>query len=1254
VRTASKLVVFFLVLAVALAAPALLAQTGTASLRGEVTDPNAAVIVNTKVTLTNKETKLTRTTSTDDSGGFQFLALPPGVYELKVETTGFRAASFPNIELLVNTVRTLDVKLEIGQVTETVVVSEDAAAINTVDATLGNVITPQQVMSLPLEGRSPAALITLQAGVTYSGDPADSRSASVSGARSDQSNITLDGVDVNAQQTGDIFVPAVRIPLGAIQEFRFTTSNPNTDQGRSSGGQIALVTRSGSNDFHGLAYWGHRNTATTSNDFFNNKATPRVPVPKLLRNQYGGSFGGPILKERFFFFGAFEGTRRHEALNVLRIGPTETLKLGTLRYRDAAGSLVSLSPANVRTIDPAGIGVNSNSLAFFNTFPRCNDFSQGLDAPTSQQEADALNFCGIRFNSPINADLKIYVARLDYHLTRDARHVLGWRGVFNDVSQDIAASQLPGQPIAQSEVNNSKGNAASYTARFTQNFTSVFRYGFTKEDLQFTGDNNISFTVRSFDQPFSSVRALLRNVPVHNFVEDASWIRGRHNLQFGLNIRLISNNRSSFANSFPTFSVNDGFCQRLCNDIFTNVTDAGFPAVRTALRNPFKRAVMGLYGLITTISSAAFFDGSSNVLAGGQGTERSFVYREHEYYFQDVWRATKNLTLTLGIRFNYYGVPYEKNGFQTGTTVNISEFIKQRDAAQRAGFPSATIPPLSWDLIGQANNAPGYYEPDKNNWAPNVAFAYSPSFSSGWLNKIFGDAGKSVIRGGFRLVYDRIGGAFVVTQDLNGSVGLVSPISNRTGLLNYSGPACTVPPTVACAGPRFTGLGSLPNVASFVTVPAAGFPAFPPETIANRGFAIANDLRTPYSYDIAFSYGRELPGSMALEASYVGRLGKKLLAKADIAAPLIYLRDPVSGQTYADAINLLYDQSQQGDLPTSAITPIPYFQNLFSQIATTCGTSSSLTPTQAVYSFARGAFPSFTDSLLNIEGCADLAFPTFFQHQFDSLAAWTNLGFSNYHALQMTLRKRFTQGLTFDFNYTFSKSMDNASTIENAATRLTGQIADVFFPRNNYARSNFDLKHQMSLNWVYELPFGKGRWLGGDANGVLDAFISGWQTSGIIIWRGAFPTFLENGFNFPTNFFLTGPGTVACPINPNFNKNAPGGPNLFGGQSGIDAAFACAGFTRSGSSGSRNPFRGVRFANVDFGLRKTIKLPIEGHKFGFSWQVFNLFNHPNFDDRTMRTNPESFSTFGRYVSTIGADLRNSNGRVMQFTLSYEF
>lgn len=315
-------------LAVVLMTAVVLGQSSsTASLSGLVTDPQGGVIPGASVSLVNLATGVSREVVSGDDGRYTFPQVPPGAYRLEVKITGFKTLVEERFELPVNTPVVLNTRLELGEIDETVIVTAETSTVNTSDATLGVPFTETQVRQLPLEGRNAVALLSLQPGVNMSGE--------VNGSRSDQNNITLDGVDVNDQQAPGPFDSVLPITLDSVQEFRVTTANPTAVQGRSSGGQVALVTRSGSNEFHGSVYEFHRNTETTANDFFNNSSGLRRPV--LLRNVYGASLGGPIKKERAFFFLNYERrTDRSEQLVTRGAGddalPTEALRKGTLIY----------------------------------------------------------------------------------------------------------------------------------------------------------------------------------------------------------------------------------------------------------------------------------------------------------------------------------------------------------------------------------------------------------------------------------------------------------------------------------------------------------------------------------------------------------------------------------------------------------------------------------------------------------------------------------------------------------------------------------------------------------------------------------------------------------------------------------------------------------------------------------------------------------------------------------------------------------
>src|SRR5256712_9627557 len=322
---------------------AVLAQTGTTSLRGTILDKSGAAIVGAKVTLSNSQQGFERTVLSGESGAYEFPGLAPGAYSLRVEKEDFQKYELSNVQLLVNTPATQTVTLQLGLSTQTVEVSASAEALNTTDASLGTAFNENQIRQLPLEGRSVPELLTLQAGVVYTGNRSDinrdvdTRSGAVNGARSDQSNLTLDGVDVNDQGNGNAFTSVLPVSVDSVQEFRVTTSSYNADQGRSSGAQVSLVTKSGTNNFHGSLYEYHRNTLTSANDYFVKSSElqsgePNV-APKLIRNIFGASVGGPIWKDRLFFFANYEGYRQAEEASQTRIAPSGTPRQGVGEYQ---------------------------------------------------------------------------------------------------------------------------------------------------------------------------------------------------------------------------------------------------------------------------------------------------------------------------------------------------------------------------------------------------------------------------------------------------------------------------------------------------------------------------------------------------------------------------------------------------------------------------------------------------------------------------------------------------------------------------------------------------------------------------------------------------------------------------------------------------------------------------------------------------------------------------------------------------------
>src|SRR5438067_5206577 len=371
-------------------------QSGTSTIRGTVTDPQGNVVAGASVTLVNAEKSFNRTVETGSEGNYFFSLVPPGSYTIQTETKGFKKAVVSDVHALVNTPTDQNVQLEVGNVSETININASSEApINTSDATVGNTFTEHQILQLPLEARNVAGLLSLQPGVTFFGNvdqqgaTSDYRNGSVNGGKSDQGNVTLDGVDVNDQQSQTAFTSVLRVTLDSVQEFRVTTTNPNAEQGRSSGAQVGLVTKSGTNDWHGSIYESHRNTIFAANNYFNNRAgvygpndfaviagtakvgQQKVPRSKLLRNVFGGSLGGPIIKERAFFFLNYEGRRDAREESAIRVVPSDDLRQGIFHYNTSAGgsTIFTLTPAQVPALDPLHIGASPAVLAIFQKYP---------------------------------------------------------------------------------------------------------------------------------------------------------------------------------------------------------------------------------------------------------------------------------------------------------------------------------------------------------------------------------------------------------------------------------------------------------------------------------------------------------------------------------------------------------------------------------------------------------------------------------------------------------------------------------------------------------------------------------------------------------------------------------------------------------------------------------------------------------------------------------------------------------------------
>ena len=1258
------------------------AQSGGSTVRGTVKDPNGNVVSGANVTLTDPERNFTRTQPTNEDGAYVFTAVPPGTYKLDVSATGFKTASASGLVALVDTPTVRDVQLEIGAVSETVdVTSATEAAINTSDASLGNSFERKRIVELPLNANNVVGLLSLQPGV--------SRSGFVNGGRADQSNITLDGVDVNEQQDGldvitdEAFASVLRVTRDSLQEFRVTTTNPNAEQGRSSGAQVSLVTRSGSNEWHGSLFETHRNTVTTANDFFNNAAG--VERPQLLRNIFGGSIGGPIKKDRAFFFFTYEGFREATGTSVVREVPLPTLGQGIVRFRTDSGDTDPGCPAGT----PAGVScltpgeIEAAYIAANGTSPGINPNALAVLAAAAQRYpandttvGDGLNTGGFRFNARTPTELNTYIARFDFNLTNS--QTLFVRGNYqNDlVTRAVYFSSdcsTPGDNIQcfpdtppLTTWNHPKGLALGHIWTVNSNVVNRFNYGLTRSAFTQNGDSNENrVNFRFIFSPAAFQRTLRRTTPVHNFVDDVSWVRGNHTFGFGANIRLIRNNRNSLGASFDQAIINPSFYSDSGDVLIAPFSDF---ASGTDLRD----ALASVIGRYSQYNANLVYDASGQLQAVGTPTDRSFATEEYEGYFQDSWRMRPNFTLNYGVRWSTSTPVYERNGLQVVPNVNLTDYFNERVASSNSGVPFTE--PITFVLGGKANNAPGYYKQDWNNWAPSVSFAWSPDFGDNSFGKVFGRDGKSVIRGGFRMTYDRIGSALAVNFDLNNLAGFTSARNINANTFDV---------IEGELGPQFNGFNpavrTLPFPSATTPIPTSlTFPlTVPADEEARIESSLDQGITTPYNYSFNFSYGRELGKGLSFEASYVGRFARKLLATRDIMQ-LNNIRDPQSGWTYYQAINKLVDYRYENREITS-VESIAFFENLFPFMAEWWG-DPSLTNTQAAYAFLAPSsvgglditdytlLQAIWDDRPDCTTCPEGGGPArfnnmFYQPQFGALSAFSTIARSNYNSLQISLRERLRDDVTFDFNYTYGHSLDNASGLQNSTSYGTAFIVNALFPDDNYGSSDFDARHIINANWVVGLPVGRGKRFFSNSSGLVEQVLGGWQTTGIFRWNSGLPV-TAAPFDccvWATNWNVQSNGVRVRPVESSPTRNGPNGtPNLF---SDPVAAYRSWRSARPGEVGDRNVLRGPGYIALDMGLYKSFKMPWEGHALQFRWEVFNVTNTQRFDaltisDLSLGNDPfrggDPNLDFGQFTSTQAPLNETRAGRVMQFALRYTF
>jgi hypothetical protein len=1232
-----------------------------ASITGTVTDPTGAVIPGTAVELSNPATGISLKQTTDEIGSFRFVKVSPGSgYKLTLTHEGFATGLISDVTLSVGITRTQNIVLTVGGESQTVAVSagNELVTLNTTDASIGNNIDVQQLSDLPVYDRTRgiSTLMYQQSGV-------DLNQGAVTGARIDQSAVTVDGLDTNDFSTGQTFYLTSPAPVDSIQQFTGSVAGLGAGLGTGSGAQFQLVTKNGTNSFHGNFNEYHRDTSTVANTWFNNlNSIRRTP---LIRNQFGANIGGPIKKDKLFFFFNWADSRIVQSATTERIVPLDDFRAGSLNYiwngtgcddssrkNTTPNCIKTLTPAQVKSLDPAGIGFNAPMLSYITSrYPVANDLSQG----------DGVNTGGYRFtysrpNNNIN-----YVGRIDYNFTPTQKIY----GRFTINRQD-AVSEAPmfgSDPLTHPLYDRSYSYVLNHTWNIGSNKVNSFYFGDAVSKLSFPdlynplGANQPSFS--GFDGPFTDYDGQQRRVPVPEVRDDFSWQRGHHNFSFGGTFKWVKTNSNLISNfNFPYIGQQGTALQ---NGLSSSVrpSDLYTGGVAQAAIHDYDKLFASALGVIGAITTNYSFDNKASALAAGAGAPRAYRFYQTEAYFGDSWKLRPNLTLSYGVRWQYYSVPYEAKGFESvPTAIPLDTFIKDRIAQQNSGNTSDTgLPLYSYTLGGKANHGPNIYQPSYKDFAPRFAFSYSP-FSSG----------KTVINGGAGIIYDR-----TVINAINFLQDQISYLFFNQSISQFGS-----------SGGAADSLAVDPRVGSNLSYPTSINPAPQPITVpytpyvdstgymyglaaGQTNFVISPNLKDPYSIALNFGIQQQLPGNTILKVNYVGRLGRRLIATAD-ANQVIDVPDytHLSTQSMGKAFGELTKELRAGKDYTN-VTAQPWFENVMAPWGPAIGYDSN-TAFLADYVYNNIYDGDISDALYTLAYFSnsvvgyglDGLLPTNIgiPSQFGTNAYLTNKGSSNYHGLLVTLDKNMSNGLRFEFNYTWSHSIDNTSVSANDNPLFTNSnmICDILFPRACRASSDFDVRQELSSNFLYELPVGRGRKLMSAAPGWVDQVLGGWSISGLPAYRTGLPVtayshaYMASFDNLAPAVFIGNEGDLKTSVNVNHTSKTV---YMFqGGAAGAAKALAAFRGPIGIEYGSRNNITGPGAFFLDAGLGK--RFPIYGDKLklNFRADAFNIFNHPNFDTGAVSI-VNNASQFGQITGTI-ASLAGNSSRVAQFSLSLDY
>ena len=1262
-----------LVLAVALCSAAGYAQTSTSRITGTVMDESGAIIPGCTVTAINEATGVTYNQITTEAGAYAFPALPVGIYTIKVELQGFKTALNKGVVVEIGTPVVVNVTLQVGGVSEVVNVEGGYEKLESSNAKIGNVVEQKAIESLPLNGRNPLSLITLEPGVVQGSSGSAGSGINVNGSRDRAFNVTIDGIDANESSVPNPMSNLYRLNPDNVQEFRVVTSNATAEEGRNSGANMAIATRSGTNDFHGRVFEFFRNTALNSNEFFANAQGEKDPRtgkairPDIKMNQFGAEGGGPIARNRTFFFASYQNQRIKttqpidQTFGVPSIY-TPTALSGIYRYWVAdpdpskaftiAGQKITqnspllvdgrtgaLKPEvpvcggsvttncvasfNVFANDPKGIGADPKLMALYKTYP----------APNSYTTGDGLNTATYLWNPPADFQGPNLLFRVDHK--QDANNNFFARYMWSDYNT-LKGDPLNGRPIIfpgfppRGEVfRRTQGLAINYRKVISPQTVNDFTMGYSRFVFLFTqGEANPNwpnvapYAFANITFPYINTPRTFRAVTTPQFVDNFSIVRGRHLFQMGANIRLYQHNdqrgQPGGVNVTPSMSFSG-----------STRTPVGFntPAVASSTRagiasNDNARlngAINDLVGIPAQLSQVFLGDLSTDAYlpfkVGNSVTMWAEGHRlkQFNFYFQDEWKIRSNVTINYGVRWEFNMAPTEAGG-----RVYLPD--KPVDGSQG---PVTFVHAKAWL--------------DTHNLkalAPRLAVAWNPYK-------------KTVVRAGYGIYFDPIN-SFMVTAVAGKIPGLTTRCASVVGGTTTAG--CVPAPDLRI-NQGFPEELNLPTVkpSSYLTLPAATNDVAPALT------TIDPHMKLPTVHQWNLSIQQELPGGFVGQVAYVGHRGTRLMRTYDLNQMNVDTILPsfkIMQQNYAAGC-----QPDGSGCPAGTTgTPVPIVangsipSNLVSTVINSSTTKGYLPYTVNNVGMFAQRIEQYT---LNLHLRPN--------QQFARITYLDSGGDSYYHSFQSTLRRRFANGLLFGMAYTFQKSIDNQSVDPVGATSggalsTTGArgATDIRNWRLDRARSDFDRTHVLNMNGVYDLPFGRGKWLGGGLPAFANHIIGGWSVNGIYTWMSGAPFSVMTGY-YTLNNGHTSRAALVGEMPKLELIQLPGvvGPSYFPNANPFKVPEA-------GVPGmGRNMFEAQAYWNLDLGIAKNFAIT-ESVRMDFRMEMFNALNHANFDnprDASVGSPSINSSVFAQSCcmtvappSTQTVIQTGESGRVIQFAL----